>query len=133
MPGTYRHVRVKRVTSYSRTSVAVTQVQSAPSAKHGTAMDDLSEYMKVNWLDFGAQLTYFLTAVMRGAYAAPHHVVATAYRLVRNRFDPKVHKIKAGHVDDGFSHARNQILFDLTREYKHNLRHSYTMEGTVRL
>ena len=133
MPGTYRRVRVKRVTSYSRTSVAVTQVQRAPSDKHGTAMDDLSEYMAVNWLDFGAQLTYFLTAVMRGAYAAPHHVVATAFRLVRNRFDARVHNMTPGEVDDGFSHARNQILFDLKRDSKHNLRYSYHMEETVRL
>ena len=96
-------------------------------------MDDLSEYMAVNLLDFGAQLTYFLTAVLRGAYAAPHHVVATAYRLVRNRFDPQVHNIKAGHNVDGVSHDRHQILFDLKHETNRNLRYVYTMEETVRL
>lgn len=133
MPGTYRRVRVNRVTSYSRTSVAVTQAKPAPSDKHGTAMDDLSEYMAVNTLDFVAQLTYFLTAVMRGAYAAPHHVVATAYKLVRNRFDPQVHELKPGQVDDGVAHARHQILFDLTCDSKHNLRYAYYLEETVRL
>ena len=46
------------------------------------SFDALATYMTANTIDFGAQLVFFLTAVLRGEYAAPHYAVATA-RFIR--------------------------------------------------
>ena len=44
--------------------------------------DALTSYMIANTFDFGARLVFFLTAVLRGEYAASHYAVTAARRSV---------------------------------------------------
>jgi hypothetical protein len=93
--------------------------------------DALALHMTVNTFDFGAQLVFFLTAVFRGEYAAPHYVVATARRVLSARFDPEKHASPSSAEDDGISHERHQLLFDLKTGKKGNLCWTYLFEQKV--
>ena len=89
--------------------------------------------MHSNAFDFGAQLVFFLTAVLRGEYAAPHYAVATARMLLHGRFDLEAHAIAPDVEDDGWFHERHQMLFDLQRDPRHNLRYQWEVQDEVRL
>ena len=89
--------------------------------------------MHSNAFDFGAQLLFFLTAVLRGEYAAPHYAVASAKLLLMSRFDVKDHLIAPDVTDDGLTHARHQMLFDFQRDSRHNLRCQWQVQDEVRL
>ena len=93
--------------------------------------DALTSYMIANTFDFGARLVFFLTAVFRGEYAAPHYAVATARKAISQRFDPGKHAIPPSAKDDGVSHARHQLLFDLKTWKDKNLRWTYSLEQEV--
>ena len=91
----------------------------------------LASHMTVNTFDYGAQLVFFLTAVFRGEYAAPHYVVATARRVLSARFDPERHASPSSAEDDGISHERHQLLFDLKTAKRGNLSVTYRLEKEV--
>ena len=93
--------------------------------------DALATHMTVNTFDFGAQLVFFLTAVFRGEYAAPHYVVATARRVLSARFDPELHASPSSAEDDGITHERHQLLFDLKTGTRGNLSFTYRLENEV--
>ena len=61
---------------------ALPQVRPLGDEDKTASFDALASYMTANTFDFGAQLVFFLTAVLRGEYAASHYAVAAARRSV---------------------------------------------------